>query len=151
MHLSIPCALSYRGDNGFYKTLLTQIQYNMTMEKRNSINFLDTFKANKKKVMISLVFIILVYAFGCWVTHFSTKLECICPEGPEISYLDDKEMSGGQYCYRSIFIPFDNYYDHPNCCITLSGVIFDYVLVLTIGLLFYVLYSIIDFIKRRKS
>ena len=151
MHLSIPCALSYRGDNGFYKTLLTQIQYNMTMEKRNSINFLDTFKANKKKVMISLVFIILVYAFGCWVTHFSTKLECICPEGPEISYLDDKEMSGGQYCYSSIFIPFENYYDHPNCCITLSGVIFDYVLVLTIGRLFYVLYSIIDFLKRRKS
>ncbi|MEA3444699.1 MAG: hypothetical protein U9R19_08230 [Bacteroidota bacterium] len=122
------------------------------MEKRNSINFLETFKVNKKKVIIFLVFIILVYAFGCWVTHFSTKLASICPEGPEISYLDDKKMSGGQYCYRSIFIPFDNYYDHPNCCITLSDVIFNHVLILIIGLLFYASYSIIEFfIKRQKT
>ena len=122
------------------------------MERKNSINFLETFKTNKKKIIISLIFIILVYTFGCWMTHSSTKFECICPEGPEISYLDDKQMSGGEYCYRSIFIPFDNYYKHPNCCITLSDVIFDYIIVLIIGLLFYAIYSIIEFfIKRQKS
>ena len=122
------------------------------MERRKSINFLETFKTNKKKIIISLVFIILIYAFGCWMTHLSTKLECICPEGPEISYLDDKKMSGGQYCYRSTFIPFDNYYNHPNCCITFPDVIFDYIIVLIIGLLFYGIYSIIEvFIKRQKS
>jgi len=122
------------------------------MEKKNSTKFFKAFKPNKKKIILSLIFIILVYAFGCWMTHLSTKLGCICPAGPEISYLGDNKMSGGQYCYHSLFIPFDNYYDHPNCCITFSDVIFDYIIVLIIGLLFYIVYSIIEFfIKKQKS
>ncbi|MCD4666190.1 hypothetical protein K8R47_00060 [archaeon] len=122
------------------------------MEKKNSIKLFEAFMPNRKKIIIFLIFLILVYVFGCWLTNLSTKCQCECPEGPEISYSGDKMMSGNEYCYHSLFIPFDNVYDHPNCCITLPNVILDCIIVLIIGLLFYTIYSIIEFfIKRRKS
>jgi len=119
------------------------------MTQKHTSTLTNTFRPNKWKVIITLAFLILLYCIGLLMTEKSTQCECMCPEGAEITYRGNTMLSDGQPCYRSIFIPFDDVYKHPNCCITLQNIILDNLLVVAASILLYVAYSVTQFIISR--
>lgn len=111
---------------------------------------MQIFKINKKKVILTLIFFIFIYSLGCFVTYYSTKCQCECIDTPEISYGRGIRMAEGQRCYFSIFIPFEDFYKEPHCCITSIDIIFAYLKIMILVSFFYTVYSIIEFYAKKR-
>jgi len=70
----------------------------------------------------------------------------------ESSYEEgNKRFVQGERCFFSIFIPYENYYKEPYCCITFRDIMFSFLKIVLLGLLFYVVYSGLEYRFKGKN